>query len=274
METMKTIINQAQWDQEVYALAREFLLGLNGVTSEMLDRYLSVGERSNSLTGIYKHLLETAQSPNMGPKVIGQAIGGIGRLSGLLCGFQPAAVVEKYGSNWETVLNDIIVQLKPRGETRQKPKSLWPRFCKTITSGADFLAKFDDASDFYKWVDFFDRDNRARPALPMLLSYEIDGFGFSLACDFIKELGYPNFGKPDVHLRKIFVALELSSTEDDYAVFRAIVRVARNVCVTPYNVDKTFWLIGSGNFYLDCVYTGRNRNKFIDYAKPKLEAAR
>jgi hypothetical protein len=266
---MKPIINQAQWDQEVYALAREFLLGLNGVTPEMLDRHLSlsVGERPNSLTGIYKHLLGTAQNPNMGPKVIGQAIGGICKLDSLLCGFQPAAIVEKYGSSWEAVLNDIIVQLKPRGKVRQSPRSLWPRFCRTITSSANFLAKFNDASDFYEWVDLFDQDDRARAALPMLLSYEIDGFGFPLACDFIKELGYLNFGKPDVHLRKIFVALGLSSTEDDYGVFKAIVRVARNVRVTPYNVDKLFWLIGSGNFYLDGVNTGRNRDKFIGYAK-------
>lgn len=264
--------DENQRDQKVYALARKYLLSLSDVTPEILDRHLSlsVDERPNSLAGIYKHLLETAQNANMGPNVIGQAIGGIDKLNALLCGFQPSEVVGKYGNNWKIVLDDIKAQLRPRGKIRQSSRSLWPRFCKTITSGADFLAKFNNASDFYEWVDFFDRDERARPALPMLLSYEIDGFGFPLACDFIKELGYLNFSKPDVHLKKIFVALGLSLKEDDYQVFRAIIRVARNVGVTPYNVDKLFWLIGSGNFYLDGVNTGRNRNRFIEYATLSL----
>ncbi len=104
----------------------------------------------------------------------------------------------------------------------------------------------------------------------MLLSYEIDGFGFPLACDFIKELGYWDFGKPDVHLKKIFAALQLSPTENDYQVFKAIVRVARSVGVTSYNVDKLFWLIGSGNFYLDKIKVGQHRGEFIEYAQREL----
>ncbi len=38
----------------------------------------------------------------------------------------------------------------------------------------------------------------------MLLGREINGFGFALSCDFLKELGYEDFPKPDVHLRDIF----------------------------------------------------------------------
>jgi hypothetical protein len=268
------LIDQAQRDQRAYALAREYLLSLEGVTSEMLDRHLSpsADERPDTLAGIYRRLLEAAQSPNMSPTVIGQAIGGVEKLADLLCGFQPAAVMGKYGDNWEAILDDIVTQLNPRGKIRRSPRSLWPRFCRTITSGAEFLAQFKGSSDFYKWVDLFDQDDRAHPALPMLLSYEIDGFGFPVACDFIKDLGYPNFAKSDIHLKKIFKALGLCPTEDDYQVFKAIVRVARNVGVTPYNVDKIFWLIGSGNFDDDGVKTGRNRNRFIEYASKDLQS--
>jgi len=260
---------QIQRDQKAYALAREYLLSLSGVTPDMLERHLcpSTDERPNSLSGIYRRLLETAQSGNMSPKVIGDAIGGLGSLGSLLCEFEPIAAMEKYGCNWEMVLNDIVTQLRPRGQILQNPRSLWPRFCKTITSGAAFLAQFRGASDFYKWVDSFDRDDMTRPALPMLLSYEIDGLGFPLACDFIKGLGYINFGKPDVHLKKIFTALDLSSSEQDYRIFKAIVRVARNVGTTPYDVDALFWLIGSGHFHLDGIEVGRHRDDFIQYAK-------
>jgi hypothetical protein len=210
----------------------------------------------------------------MGPQVIGQAIGGVDKLNSLLSGFEPNGVIEKYSGDWEAVLDDIVTHLKPRGKIRKEPRSLWPRFCKTIISGAEFLAQFDDATDFYHWVDIFDRDDRARPALPMLLSYEIDGIGFPLACDFIKDLGYLDFGKPDIHIKKIFVGLKLSQSENDYQVFKAILRVAKSAGVTPYNVDAIFWLIGSGNFYRDGIKVGGQRNKFIGYARDKLSPGR
>jgi hypothetical protein len=247
-------------------------LGLEGVAPDTLDRQLSLSldERPDSLAEIYRRVLVSAQSPTMSPTVIGQAMGGIDKLDDLLLGFQPAAVVEKYGSNWQAVLDDIITQLKPRGKIRRSSQSLWPRFCRTITSGAEFLAQFENASDFYDWVGCFDRDDRVRPALPMLLSREIYGFGFPVACDFIKDLGYLGFCKPDVHIKKIFTGLGLCLTEDDYHVFKAVVRVARNVGVTPYNVDQLFWLIGSGNFYREGIQVGRHRDEFIKYARNEL----
>ena len=126
-------------------------------------------------------------------------------------------------------------------------------------------------------MDFFDEDERARPALPTLLEKEIDGFGFALACDFVKELGYENFSKPDVHVKDIFWALGLSPWgTNDYEVFKAVARVARNVNVTPYNVDKLFWRIGSGYFYDDPDIgnngrIGSRKKQFIEVARMTLE---
>ncbi len=126
-------------------------------------------------------------------------------------------------------------------------------------------------------MDFFDEEERARPALPMLLAQEIEGFGFVLACDFFKGLGYENFSKPDVHVKDIFWAIGLSPWgTSDYEVFKAVARVARNVNVTPYNVDKLFWLIGSGNFYEDPDIgnngrIGGHKKAFIEIACSKLE---
>jgi len=90
----------------------------------------------------------------------------------------------------------------------------------------------------------------------MLLGREIEGIGFPLACDFLMGLGYSGFAKPDVHLKTIFFALGLSPNQDDYDVFKAIVRVAQHADVAPYAVDKVFWLIGSGKFSAD-LQTGR-----------------
>ena len=77
-------------------------------------------------------------------------------------------------------------------------------------SAAQFITQFSDAEEFYRWADSFDEDDRAHPALPMALMSEIHGIGFALACVFHKELGYLNFGKPVVHIRDIFVDLNLN----------------------------------------------------------------
>ncbi len=189
--------------------------------------------------------------------VIGRSIGGVDKLSPILDSFDPEAVTTRYGDDWEAVLDRIVKELKPRGKIRKTPRSIWPLYCQTILSAAAFINQFNDANQFFEWVDFFDRDVRARPSLPMLMDREIKGFGFALSCDFLKELGYVNFAKPDVHLHDIFTA---------------IIRLARNADVTPYAADKVFWLIGSGDFYADPEIgsIGSYKQEFIEFAQSKL----
>jgi hypothetical protein len=274
-------VNQQEFDRAAYALAKDFLLrsgAARGVTPELIEKYLHLSTpRPEGLAGLYERMLESAQSGNMKAGVIGGSIGGIGNLGPVLCNFEPAEVLEKYRSGWEGVLDDIVAQLKPKGSIPRTPRSIWPRYCRSILSGARFLSRFSSAEEFYGWVDFFDEDERARPALPLLVAQEIEGIGFALACNFLKELGYENFSKPDVHVKEIFWALGLSPWGTiDYEVFRAVARVARNAGVTPYHVDKLFWLIGSGNFYEDPHVGNRGRigskkREFIEVARAQLE---
>ena len=275
---MKT---KAEIDKTAYGLARAYLprLNITGVTDALVERYLnpaSLNPRPTTKQGLYQRVLESAQNANMKAGVIGRSIGGVEKLAPVLANFAPDAVLAKYGTDWQAILDDIEKTLKPRGQIRRTPRSIWPHYCQTIISAAAFVEQFGTADEFFAWVDFFDRDDRARPSLPMLLSHEIEGFGFALSSDFLKELGYVDFPKPDVHLRDIFTALGLlQDGEDDYQLFKAIVRVARNATVTPYNADKTFWLIGSGFFYND-PHIGNNgrignyKQEFIKHAEPIL----
>ena len=264
-------MNQSKLDKVAYKLAKDFLIRSDkDVTPESIEKvlHISTSDRPETLEELYHQILASGQSANMKPGVIGGAIGGVHRLGPVLCGFDPAQVLEKYSLGWEEVFEDIVAQLNPRGNINRTSKGLWPMYCRTILSGANFLSQFTSAKDFYDWVDFFDKDERARPALPMLVAEEIDGFGFALACDFLKELGYENFSKPDVHIKEIFPALGLCPYgASSYEVFKAVDRVARNANVTPYNVDKVFWLIGSKSF-------GSRKKKFIAMAGPALEQMR
>ena len=45
--------------------------------------------------------------------------------------------------------------------------------------------------------------------------------------------------------------------------------MAKIVGETPYKVDKTFWLICSGNYYNEKITGARNKNEFIEYIKGK-----
>ena len=121
-------------------------------------------------------------------------------------------------------MDEIVARLRPKGKIRRSPRSIWPKYCQTIISAARFLSQFPKSDEFYQWVEFFDQDDRARPALPMILSNEIQGIGFALACDFLKELGYTSFPKPDVHIKDIFTQLDLVGSREDYQVFKAVVK--------------------------------------------------
>ncbi len=273
-------MNQQERDQVAYALAKEYFaeLDIEGVTPQLIEKYLCLSEtkgRPQSIANILIRLLESAQNANMKTGVIGGSIGGVSKLKDVLFDFNPAVIIEAYPT-WEEVFDRIQMDLKPRGQMRRTPRAIWPLYCRTILSASQFMAQFPTASEFYEWVDFFDKDERARPALPLLLDQQIIGFGFALACDFLKELGYINFAKPDIHLRDIFEGLELCPPKSsDYELFKAIIRVAGNVHATPYNVDKLFWLMGSGDFYEDEKIGKNGRIKspkegFIKYARSRL----
>ena len=271
----------AEIDYRAYMLAKSYLpnLEIEGVTQTLVEKYLCPVNTDNTswnMPALYQRLLLSAQNANMKAGVIGGSIGGIDKLGAVLADFSPGGVVSKYGSDWEAILNDIVSVLKPRGEVRRTPRSIWPRYCQTIISGALFFEQFESAHDFFQWADFFDRDDRSRASLPMLLSQEIAGFGFALSCDFLKEIGYINFPKPDVHLRDIFIALRLCDDHaNDYQLFKAIIRLANHADVSPYNADKLFWLIGSGYFYGDMKIgsegrIGGRKKDFIEFARTEL----
>lgn len=108
-------------------------------------------------------------------------------------------------------------------------------------------------------------------SLPLLISSKISGVGFPLACDFLKELGYLNYPKPDVHIIDIFYKLELADN-NIIDVFEAIIRMYEDCkeidnTVTPYKIDKILWLISSGRFYLDDITVNRHKEKFIKEMK-------
>ena len=264
-------------DARVYALARSYLLGRGGITQELLDRHVRPSpdrQKPATLPAIYERLLRSAQSAQSMPNVIGGSIGGMERLGTVLFDFNPVAVAKRYPhdeAGSKRLFDDVIEQLSPRGKLNYNPRSLWRRFCGTVTSGAAFLTVFPDAQEFYAWVEPFDLDEERRIEVAAKIAGEIDGIGFALACDFLKEVGFTNFSKPDVHIKVMFLQLGLTQSKDDVDVFRAVGRIARNVGVTPYEVDQLFWLVGSGDLFFARRRIANSRAEFIAYARKALQ---
>ncbi len=139
-----------------------------------------------------------------------------------------------------------------------------------VISIAEFVKRFETIEEFDSFVSSFSKDYAA---LPALLSMEIKGYGFALACDALKESGYKQYGKPDVHLKEIFAGIGLIDEKNDLKTFRMIQKIAEAANVEPAVVDKVFWIVGSGKYnrYNDeykgdgIIEVDRQRDEFIKH---------
>lgn len=170
----------------------------------------------------------------------------------ILFDFDPTKVKEKYGKilGLESLIAAFNEKLTLKSKIDLQKNNQWVTFGKGAISAAVFLSDFQDKDEFDVFVKDFQRNKYSREALPMLLDREIFGFGFALACDFLKEAGYDGYPKPDVHLMDVFEKSGLCE-RNDYEVFKTIIEVAETVGKTPYEVDKRIWLVCTGNFYYD-----------------------
>ena len=155
----------------------------------------------------------------------------------------------------EMAVEDLYKEFRHRFNvtTPDNKHCSWYKWSCSIVDSAKFVSGFKDINDFDEFVKRFDYNVTSRIALPLLIQSRIRGIGFALACDLLKEMGYTNYPKPDVHMIDIFESLGLCE-HDPISVFEAIVSMADDCKsvepdITPYRVDKVFWLICSGNFY-------------------------
>lgn len=242
--------------------ARDYLLSFNGVTTERLDAHLTNWRhlRQESLEGIYRSFLNHAKNRQGMPN----SIGDVERLQGIFFGFDPTKVAANYQTHTD-VLNQIVVQdiSTARPIDQDNARSHWVIYAKAALSAAHFLRDFPTAQSFHDFVQSFYVNHHSRLALPLLLKEELFGFGFALACDFLKESGYNGFVKPDTHLNDICRAAGITSADTNFGVFKDVVAYCTAHDLVPYEFDKLIWLVGSGNFYLDNQIIPTSKRAFI-----------
>lgn len=229
--------------------ARSYLLSLPGVSEEALDAHLNSWHhlRKESIPDIFRTLLHHAKNRQGMPN----SIGDIARLHDVFFGFSPEQVAAHYPTHRD-ILNEIVARRIPTAGAinPDNQRSHWVIYAKAALSAAHFLRDFPTAQSFHDFVQSFYTNHHSRLALPLLLKEELFGFGFALACDFLKESGYSEFVKPDTHLNDICRAAAITGAETDFGVFKDVVAYCTEHELVPYEFDKLIWLVGSGNFYL------------------------
>ncbi len=251
-------------NKEIYDKAKEYLLSFPEVTKEILDNHLNAwrDKKPENLIDLFKRMVFHSQNRQGMPN----SIGDIDNISSFVYDWDFQQVNEIYKS-WEKLFNAIQVSdyTPPGRMVRDNSHNCWVQFCKSILSISIFVSRFNNIEEFNKFVEVFYYNEETRIALPLLLKEEIFGYGFALSCDFLKENGYPEFIKPDVHINDIFRGLNLSNGNNDFQIFRDVIKFSKSINELPYKVDKIFWLVGSGKFHLNNVKVATPKNDFINF---------
>jgi hypothetical protein len=250
--------------------AKNYLLSFDIITEDILNAHLNDWKerKPKDINLLFRAFLLHAQNRQGMPN----SIGNIDKLNSVLYQFNPRMVVDNY-PNWESLFDAIdLGSYKPPGRLdKLNKRSYWVIYCKAIISVANFLSRYISIEEFDTFVEGFLTNEHSRLALPLLVKEEIFGFGCALACDLLKEIGYPEFVKPDTHINDIARALGISKANSDFGIFKDVIAYCSRVKHLPYEVDKLFWLVGSGKFYLNKIKINASKKDFINMVLAKQE---
>ena len=244
----------------------------------LLDKALQPIEKHNKLENLndaYYKLLCSAINRNH----MENTIGNIKELKQYLFDFDPKKVFDEY-KNWEEIC-DVFIEKHDKGGfiNKEKGNSHWVMFFRSAYDGAKFLSKFIDLDDLKNYINEYLKYKEVNEELyvenMIKLVYEISeqiiGFGFALTCDFIKEHFSTDFIKPDTHIKEIFISLGLCpKNANDIEIFKLVYKFSKEAGITPYSVDKLFWIIGSGRFDILETTIKTNKDEFIQNIKRDL----
>lgn len=251
---------------EFYNEAKNYLLSFDTVTAEMLDAQLTEQNHTKpkDIQELFKRMLVLAQSRQGMPHSIGGEAG-IEELSDTLFNYDHQKVREQYKS-WGDLFdalhsNQSITRIQNTDKNNRRNN--WVIYCQAILSICDFLSPYKNLEEFNAFTADFLKYEHGKCALPLLVSSDIFGFGFALACDFLKENISPDFVKPDTQLNYIAKKLGITNSKTDYHIFKDIMNYCRQIDKSPYEVDALFTLIGSGHFTLSDTKIESSKSDFV-----------
>lgn len=152
-----------------------------------------------------------------------------------------------------------------KGLISDNSDNLSKRWLTSLKDSAEFLLRYQTGKEFVdqisRWIQSILIELRF--AVPMFIASNIHGIGFALACDALKDMGFCEFAKPDVHICNVFFELGLAQRSNNtlnnqlhvlesfYKLVEIINQNSPDKKITPYALDKMIWLCCTGNFYKD-----------------------
>lgn len=186
-------------------------------------------------------------------------------------------ILHNYDLKWianqsvEDLFKEFCEKFDVKVVNKNKKYNSWYKWSHSIIDIAKFVSTFKDVDEFKSFVEQFNFNLTMRIALPLLISTKINGMGFALACDALKEMGYINYVKPDVHIQDVCYELGLCDSRNQIEVFETMIKLADECKITPYKLDKIFWLICSGRYTLHGKKVRGLKKEFIDMLKQELK---
>jgi hypothetical protein len=230
----------------------------DSLSNEQINNFISKPDfKCTDLKSVYGAFVSTIQDYQSRPRVINYAKRKT-EIDSILCNLDYKEVLNKY--NPESLLS-AFSSVFPIKNIESKSNT-WRQFSISLIDGARFLSSFTSYEDFDGFIKMFSKNSYTKEALPLMLGKEIHGMGLALACDWLKELGYLDYPKPDLHLIDVFYRTGLADN-NPWSCFKATIKAAEEGNMTPYALDKIIWLICTGNYYRYNVKAKPLKEEFI-----------
>ena len=230
--------------------------------TRILARYTpATTEKHKSLHDLYQHFCHHAQNTSHGGNVIRKVFGATWQperhdrwqiLTELVQGFDPHKFAKKFAT--QLTFAQAVYRAYPDDAEQGFAEAL-EEYIGAIFELGHFFAKFDDGEAVYAE---FDTQYAISPTALVRHLQGISGveenpffgLGDALLRDALKELGYTKYVKADTHIKEVAKKLGISTSDDESVIAEDVALVAElGGVMTPYELDKYIFLIGSGNFY-------------------------
>lgn len=237
--------------KKLYDLTKEYLLIKGQTLEEIKKENRPINVKPKDRKDLFEGLIESAQNYYNMPNIIKYSI----RKEEI------RKILHDDNLEWikeqdaEELYNVLIKKYNS-----SKVSNSWHKWTCSVIDSAKFVLEYKSLDEFEKFVKMMDKDIKTRIAMPLIISRKIKGMGFALGCDFLKELGFENYSKPDVHIKDIFEKIGWVPDRNEIKVFEEVNKMSEVVNEKAFFIDKVLWVICK-----------KSKSEFIEYLKKNLE---
>ncbi len=255
---LNSSINEDNELLDIFNYAEKYLVDNCPENIDLLN-YFNIEKSYSSINEVSEILIICLQNRNIMPKII-KFNENKDIFKNILFDFSPEEILFHY-NNEEILFNKFKENFQIKNA--ESKKNLWYQYAKSIISVCKFLIKFKNEKYFDNFINSFNSNMLSKTALINILTKEIYGLGFSLACEFLIKLGYSDYPIVDVNLKEIFYKLNICK-DDEYEVFKEIVKMAELSGKTAYHVYKMLYINTTGDYYLNNIKLKESVVNFIN----------